>query len=81
MCVPVSYDWRRTAVPMMGRTKEAAGSTWQENRRAFSDQRGDHLSYRALVVYGHITKKAKQDSAQQMEQFAFLSASVLIMWF
>ncbi len=53
---------------MIGGTRGTVGGTWQENGLAFSNQKGGHLSYRTLNIYGHVTKKMKQDSVQQMAE-------------
>ena len=53
---------------MIGGTRGTVGGIWQENGLAFSNQKGGHLSYRTLNIYGHVTKKMKQDSAQQMAE-------------
>ena len=53
---------------MIGGTRGTVGGIWQENGLAFSNQKGGHLSYRTLNAYGHVTKKMKQDSAQQMAE-------------
>ena len=50
---------------MIGGTRGTVGGTWQENGLAFSNQKG---GYRTLNIYGHVTKKMKQDSAQQMAE-------------
>ena len=45
---------------MIGGTRGTVGGTWQENGLAFSNQKGGHLSYRTLDIYGHVTKKMEK---------------------